>query len=63
MFLSTLNHLIPHKSPEANELHPRILQEWSNQLSRPHSLIFSKLFSEGELPPQYWKDANIAPMP
>ena len=33
----------------------------SNELSLPLSLIFSKSFSEGELP-QDWKDAIITPL-
>ena len=45
-----LHNLNPYKSPGADELHPRILKELSNKLSLPLSLIFSKSFSEGELP-------------
>ena len=37
------------------------LKELSNELSLPLSLIFSKSFSEGELPKD-WKGAFIAPL-
>ena len=56
-----LDNLNPYKSPGPDELHPRILKELSNELSLPLSLIFSKSFSEGELP-QDWKDAIITPL-
>ena len=56
-----LDNLNPYKSPGPDELHPRILKELSNELSLPLSLIFSKSFSEGELP-QDWKDATITPL-
>ena len=56
-----LDNLNPYKSPEADELHPRILKEFSNELSLPLSLIFSKSFNEEELP-QHWKDAIITPL-
>ena len=50
-----LDNLNPYKSTGAAEFHPRILKQSSNELSLPLSLIFSKSFSEGELP-QDWKD-------
>ena len=53
-----LDNLNPYKSPGSGELHPRILKELSNELSQPLFLIFSKSFSEGELP-QDWKDSII----
>ena len=56
-----LDNLNPYKSPRADELHPRILKELSNELSLPLSLVISKLFSERELP-QNWKDAIIIPL-
>ena len=56
-----LDNLNPYKSPGPDELHPRILIELSNELSLPLSLIFSKSFSEGELP-QDWKGAIITPL-
>ena len=45
-----LDNLNPYKSPRADGLRPRILKKLSNELSLPLSLIFSKSFSEGELP-------------
>ena len=45
-----LDNFNPYKSPWPDELHPRILKELCNELSLPLSLIFSKSFSEGELP-------------
>ena len=56
-----LDNLNPYKSPGADELHAKILKELSNELSLPLSLIFSKSFSEGELP-QDWKDVIITPL-
>ena len=53
-----LDNLNPYIPPGPDELHPRILKELSNELSLPLSLIFSKSFSERELP-QDWKDAII----
>ena len=47
--------------PGADELHARILKELSNELSLPLCLIFSKSFSEGQLP-QNWKDVIITPL-
>ena len=55
-----LENLNPYKPPEADELHPGTLKEWSNELFLPLSLVFLKLFSEGELP-QNWKESIIAP--
>ena len=56
-----LDNLNPYKSPGSDELHPRILEELSNELSLPLSLIFSKSFSEGELS-RDWKDDTITPL-
>ena len=56
-----LDNLNLYKSPGSDELYPRILKESSNELSLPVCLIFSKSFSEGELP-QDWKDAIITPL-
>ena len=44
-----LNNLNPYKLPGADELHPRILNELSNELFLSLSLIFSKSFRKGEL--------------
>ena len=56
-----LDNLNSYKSPGGDELPPRILKDLSNELSLPLSLIFSKLFSEWELP-QDWKNAIITPL-
>ena len=45
-----------NKLPGADELHPMILKECSNEFSLLVSLISSNSYSEGELP-QDWKDA------
>ena len=55
-----LDNLNPYKSPGPDELHHRILKEFSNELSLSLSLIFSKSCSEGELP-QDWKDVIVTP--
>ena len=46
------------KTPGPDGLHPRVLQETSNSLSKPLSIIFNKSISEGELPDS-WKIANV----
>ena len=45
-----LDNLNPYKSPGPDESHRRIIKKSSNELSITLSLIFSKSFSEGELP-------------
>ena len=56
-----LDNLNPYKSPGPDESHRGIIKKLSNELSLALSLIFSKSFSEGEVP-QDWKDAIITPL-
>ena len=46
------------KSPGPDELHPRVLNELSKELSEPLAILFKNTLSEGKLPND-WKTANI----
>ena len=41
-----LESLNPHKSPGPNELHPRVLKELSNEISKPLAIIMQKSLDE-----------------
>ena len=56
-----LLNLNPYKSPEADNLHPRILKDLSVSLSLPLSILYSESFKQQKLP-QDWKDAMITPL-
>jgi len=47
-----------HKSMGPNEMHPRILRELADIVTKSFSTIFEKLWQSGELP-CYWKKGNI----
>ena len=53
--------LNPHKSPRPDGLHPRVLKELSNEISKPLAIIMQKLLDEHTLP-QSWKDAHVSPI-
>ena len=46
------------KSAGPDGIHPRILNELSNELSQPLAMLFNKTLDEGKLPDE-WKTANI----
>ena len=56
-----LESLNPHKSPGQDGLHPRVLKELSNEISKPLAIIMQKSLDEHTLP-QNWKDAHVSPI-
>ena len=57
-----LESLNPHKSPGPDGLlHPRVLKELSNEISKPLAIIMQKSLDEHTLP-QSWKDAHVSPI-
>ena len=57
----SLESLNPHKSPGPDGLHPRVLNELSNEISKPLPIIMQKSLDEHTLP-QSWKYAHVSPM-
>ena len=53
--------LKPDKSPGPDSVHPKVLRELSNELSRPLRLLFNKTMSVGQLP-KSWKVAEVRPI-
>ena len=53
-----LKALDPCKTPGADNIHPRLLRELSEELAKPLTLIFNKSLEEGKLPSE-WKKANV----
>ena len=56
-----LESLNPHKSPGPDGLHPQVLKELSNEISKPLAIIMQKSLDE-HTPPQKWKDAHVSPI-
>ena len=56
--LSSLN---PNKAPGPDGLHPRLLKNRANTLTRPLFLIYSQSLKNGKIPSE-WKKANIMPI-
>ena len=56
-----LESLNPHKSLGPDGLHPRVLKELSNEISKPLAIIMQKSLDEHTLP-QSWKDAHVSPI-
>ena len=56
-----LESLNPRKSPGPDGLHPRVLKELSNEISKPLAIIVHKSLDEHILP-QNWKDAHVSPI-
>uniref|UniRef100_A0A452HQ50 RNA-directed DNA polymerase from mobile element jockey n=1 Tax=Gopherus agassizii TaxID=38772 RepID=A0A452HQ50_9SAUR len=56
-----LDRLDVFKSPEPEEMHPRILQELTEEISEPLVIIFEKSQKTGEIPDD-WKRADIVPI-
>ncbi|KFW70429.1 RNA-directed DNA polymerase from mobile element jockey, partial [Pygoscelis adeliae] len=55
-----LRHLKVHKSMGPNEIHPWVLKELEDEVAKPLSIIFEKLWQCGEVPTD-WKGGNITP--
>ena len=56
--LKNLNHA---KSPGPDEIHPRILKELANELTKPLTILFQKTIKDNKLPDK-WKEAEVRPI-
>ncbi|XP_064316011.1 inositol 1,4,5-trisphosphate receptor-interacting protein-like 1 [Phalacrocorax carbo] len=56
-----LLHLDVHKSMGLDEIHPRILRELAEELTKALSIILQPSWSTGEVPDN-WKLANVTPL-
>ncbi|KFW04502.1 RNA-directed DNA polymerase from mobile element jockey, partial [Fulmarus glacialis] len=56
-----LRNLKEHKSMGLDEIHPRVLRELADEVLKPLSVIFEKLWQAGEVPAA-WKRGNITPI-
>ncbi|KFV97737.1 hypothetical protein N327_07119, partial [Fulmarus glacialis] len=56
-----LRNLKVHKSMGPDEIHPQVLKEWADEVAKPLSIIFEKLWQTSEVPAD-WKRRNITPI-
>ena len=59
--LAELRNLNPNKSPGIDGIHPRILKEMADVLTRPLTLLFKKSLSAEKLP-SHWLQGIITPI-
>ncbi|KAK4818935.1 hypothetical protein QYF61_022112 [Mycteria americana] len=61
MVSDLLHHLDTHKSMGPDEIHPRVLKELAEVLTKPLSIIYQKSWLTGEVPAD-WRLANVTPI-
>ncbi|KAK4828700.1 LOW QUALITY PROTEIN: hypothetical protein QYF61_000538 [Mycteria americana] len=60
MVSDLLHHLDTHKSMGPDEIHPRVLKELADVLTKPLSIIYQQSWLTGEVPVD-WRLANVTP--
>ncbi|KAK4817156.1 hypothetical protein QYF61_002890 [Mycteria americana] len=55
------HHLDTHKSMGPDEIHPRVLKELADVLTKPLSIIYQQSWLTGEVPAD-WRLANVTPI-
>ncbi|KAK4821278.1 hypothetical protein QYF61_017642 [Mycteria americana] len=61
MVSDLLHHLDTHKSMGPDEIHPRVLKELADVLTKPLSIIYQQSWLTGEVPAD-WRLANVTPI-
>ncbi|KAK4813827.1 hypothetical protein QYF61_001831 [Mycteria americana] len=61
MVSDLLHHLDTHKSMGPDEIHPRVLKELADVLTKPLSIIYQQSWLMGEVPAE-WRLANVTPI-
>ncbi|KAK4821712.1 hypothetical protein QYF61_027784 [Mycteria americana] len=61
MVSDLLHHLDTHKSMGPDEIHPRVLKELAEELTKPLSIIYQQSWLTGEVPAD-WRLANVMPI-
>ncbi|KAK4823769.1 LOW QUALITY PROTEIN: hypothetical protein QYF61_006224 [Mycteria americana] len=61
MVSDLLHHLDTHKSMGPDEIHPRVLKELAEELTKPLSIISQQSWLTGEVPAD-WRLANVTPI-
>ena len=61
MVSDLLHHLDTHKSMGLDGIHPRVLRELAEVLTKPLSIIYQQSWLTGEVPVD-WRVANVTPI-
>ncbi|KAK4808263.1 hypothetical protein QYF61_020753 [Mycteria americana] len=61
MVSGLLHHLDIHRSMGPDEIHPRVLKELAEVLTKPLSIIYQQSWLTGEVPAD-WRLANVTPI-
>ncbi|KAK4828050.1 hypothetical protein QYF61_023088 [Mycteria americana] len=61
MVSDLLHHLDTHKSMGPDEIHPRVLKELAEVLTKPLSIIYQQSWLTGEVPAD-WRLGNVTPI-